>query len=42
MQEFHEEHGMPEDMAKKQERTPNKKREREDGQGGIAGERSKY
>ena len=31
LQEFHEEHGMPEDMAKKQERTPNKTRERAHG-----------
>ena len=31
LQEFHEEHGMPEDMAKNQERTPNKKHEREHG-----------
>ena len=41
LQEFHEEHGMPEDMAKKQERTPNKTREREDGKGDSPGKAAK-
>ena len=37
LQELHNDHGMPENMTKKQEWTPNKKREREDGQRGSPG-----